>query len=105
MGVSISALALAIVLQGPGDGWAFVHDTGKVKTLYWELFDTTEVWLRLIPEGGAGEAELEPAVLRSMLGARGLSGEGLGFTFRLTAEDQRLLAEFADAVGLRREPR
>ena len=53
MGVSISALALAIVLQGPGDGWAFVHDTGKVKTLYWELFDTTEVWLRLIPEGGA----------------------------------------------------
>ena len=183
MGVSINALALAILLQGPGDGWAFAHDTGKVKTLYWELFDTTEVWLRLIPEGGAGEAplqnlifqaffpgkqakgrparlvvralalpltlirtpmlrfdvdgksldltsdgarfrylypvclgegacsangveaELEPAVLRWMLGARGLSGEGLGFTFRLTAEDQRLLAEFADAVGLRREPR
>jgi hypothetical protein len=183
MGVSISALALAILLQGPGDGWAFVHDTGKVKTLYWELFDTTEVWLRLIPEGAAGEAplqnlifqayfpgkqvkgrparvvvralalpltlirtpmlrfdvdgkslgltsdgarfrylypvcgveggcsangveaELEPALLASMIEARSLTGEGLGFTFRLTAKDQRLLAEFADAVRLGPEPR
>lgn len=182
--MSISALLLAALLQAPGDGWAFVHDTGKVKTLYWELFDTTEVWLRLIPHGASGEAplqnlifqaffpgkqpkgrparlvvralplpltivrepmlrfsvdgkaldltadpsrfrylypvcssedfwcpangveaELDPVLLGSMLIARSVVGEGLGFPFRLTAEDQRLLYEFAGRAGLGPEPR
>ena len=181
--MSISALLLAALLQAPGDGWAFVHDTGKVKTLYWELFDTTEVWLRLIPQRASGEAplqnlifqaffpgkqpkgrparvvvralplpltiirepmlrfsvdgkaldltadpsrfrylypvcsdasgcsangveaELDPALLGSMLIARSVTGEGLGFPFRLTAGEQKLLSEFAGRAGLGPEPR
>ena len=180
-----------LLFQGPGDGWVLVSDTGHVKRLYWDLFQTTEVWLSLIPEDPAGtpplvtfifqaffpgqaerdpysglprepkgpparlvlraqalpltlvrqytlrleiddktvdltgpaaryrylpaclagdecsanavEAELEPSLLRSMLTARIVKGEALGFPIRLTADDQRSLAEFATRIGLKGE--
>jgi hypothetical protein len=42
-------------------------------------------------------AEVEPSLLRSLLTAREVKGEALGF---LTAEDQRALAEFATRIGV-----
>ena len=40
-----------LLLQAPGDGWAVVQGPPReVKRLYWDLFQTTEVWLRVIPE-------------------------------------------------------
>jgi hypothetical protein len=185
----MSSLLVALLLfQAPGDGWAMVGDTRQVKRLYWDLFQTTEIWLRLIPEDrdgkpplvslvfqaffpgraerdpysglprepkgpparlvlraqplpltvvrelslrftidgrtvdltGAGaryrylypcspgdgcaanavEAELEPSRLRSMIAARTVEGEALGFPIRLTAEDRPSLNDLAARIGL-----
>jgi hypothetical protein len=38
--------------QGPGDGYNLAPSPPReIKTLYWELFQTTEIWVRLTPEG------------------------------------------------------
>jgi len=46
-----AALRLVLLLmQAPGDGWALVQSqSGEIKTLYWDLFDTTELWVTLYP--------------------------------------------------------
>jgi hypothetical protein len=37
--------------QAPGSGWALVPTPERtIKTLYWELFDETEIWMRIAPE-------------------------------------------------------
>lgn len=42
-------------LQAPGSGWILVRSPERaVKTLYWQLFDETEVWTRVIPVGATG---------------------------------------------------
>jgi len=185
----LSSLLLGLLLfQGPGDGWALVHDTRQVKRLYYDLSQTTEIWLRLIPEDPEGkpplvnlifqaffpgraerdpytglprepkgpparlvlvaqplpmtmirelslrltvddktvdltgptakyrylypcgpgdgcsangvEAEIDASLLRSLTGARVVTGQALGFPIKLTVEDQRVLAEFGSKVGL-----
>lgn len=54
-----SSLLLGVLLfQGPGDGWANVPDARQVKRLYWDLFKTTEIWVRLIPESPEGKPGL-----------------------------------------------
>jgi hypothetical protein len=38
--------------QAPGSGWATAPSPERmVKVLYWQLFDKTEVWTRLVPMG------------------------------------------------------
>ena len=57
--MALPSLLLGILLfQGPGDGWVLVPSTRQVKRLYWDLFQTTEVWLSLIPEDPAGTRPL-----------------------------------------------
>jgi hypothetical protein len=46
-------------------------------------------------------ASIEPSLLRSLVTAREVKGEALGFPIRLTGEDQRALAEFAARIGVR----
>lgn len=46
------------------------------------------------------EADLEPALLRSMVAARVVKGEALGFPIELTQADRSALAEFAARIGL-----
>jgi hypothetical protein len=45
------------------------------------------------------EAEIDASLLRSLVAARDVSGTALGFPFKLVAEDQRPLAEFAGKIG------
>src|SRR5882672_3736217 len=54
------ALAFVLLLfQAPGDGGALVQAPPReVKRLYWELFETTEVLVRLIPEDPGGRPPL-----------------------------------------------
>jgi hypothetical protein len=53
---------LLLLLQAPGDGWAVTDSKpGEIRKLYWDLFDTTEVWVRLSPEVPDGKG---PAPLR-----------------------------------------
>jgi hypothetical protein len=51
----------------------------------------------------AVEAELEASVLRSLISARAVRGEALGFTLELSVADQVALREFATRVGLSAE--
>jgi hypothetical protein len=45
-------LAAMPTAQGPGDGYNLAPSSPReIKTLYWEVFQTTEVWVRLAPEG------------------------------------------------------
>jgi len=177
--------------QGPGDGWWLVPGVRQVDNLYYELFNTTEIWVRVIPEDPVGkpllpslvfkaffpgrlpyrgddkrtleakgppsqlllqaqvgplsmikglptlrlvidgttvdlmgsgaryryryspqcshdspcavngvEVELAPSILHSLITARSVTGEALGFAMKLTAEDQRALAQFEARIGL-----
>jgi hypothetical protein len=54
-------IPLLLALQAPGDGWALKESQpGEIGRVYWALFDTTEVWVRLDPDtpGGSGKAPL-----------------------------------------------
>jgi hypothetical protein len=190
--MALSSLLLGVVLfQGPGDGWANVPDARQVKRLYWDLFKTTEIWVRLIPENAEGkpplvnlifqaffpgvperdpytglprepkgppekivlkamplpmtvvqmltlrleiggktvdltadparyrylspcgpgdgcaanavDADIDAALVRSLVAAKVVNGVALGFPVKLTAEDQRALKEFATRIGLTAE--
>jgi hypothetical protein len=37
--------------QAPGDGYIYEPSSREIKTLYWELYQTTEIWVRLSPDG------------------------------------------------------
>jgi hypothetical protein len=64
--MALPSLLLGILLfQGPGDGWALVPDTRQVKKLYWDLFQTSEVWVRLIPEDPEGKPPLVSLIFQA----------------------------------------
>lgn len=48
-----------LLLQAPGDAWTLVQSPPReIKRVYWDLFQTTEVWLRLVPEDRDGKPPL-----------------------------------------------
>jgi hypothetical protein len=50
MTLALGLLSLLLLPQGPGSGWAMVDAPPRnVRRLYWELQETTEVWVRLTP--------------------------------------------------------
>jgi hypothetical protein len=51
------------------------------------------------------EAELKAAILRSLVTARAVEGQALGFPIKLTRADQLALAEFVARIGLSGEER
>jgi hypothetical protein len=62
---------MLLLLQGPGDGWALTHAPPReVKRLYWELSETTEVWVRLIPEDPEGKPPLVNLVFQAFFPGR-----------------------------------
>lgn len=47
----ICLVGMTSSFQAPGVGWMMSPAAPReVKTLYWELFQTTEVWVRIVPE-------------------------------------------------------
>jgi hypothetical protein len=49
-------LASLFLFQGPGEAWNLVQAPPReVKRVYWDLFETTEVWVLLLPGGPKGE--------------------------------------------------
>jgi hypothetical protein len=51
----------------------------------------------------AVEAELAPSILRSLISARAVGGQVLGFQVKLTGADQAALADFATRIGMSQE--
>jgi hypothetical protein len=61
----------ALLFQAPGDGWAIVQAPPReVKRLYWDLFQTTEIWLRLIPENPDGKPPLVSLIFQAFFPGR-----------------------------------
>ncbi len=51
--VALLSVATLLLLQAPGDGWGMVDSRpDEVKRLYWDLFQTTEVWVTVSPVTG-----------------------------------------------------
>ena len=46
------------------------------------------------------EADLQPAILQSLIKAQSVQGHALGFPIKLTPSDQAVLADFAARIGL-----
>jgi hypothetical protein len=70
------AVALVLLLvQAPGDGWALAHvPPREVKTLYWELFNTTETWVSIIPAGPSGGQPLVRLIFQASFAGREAKG-------------------------------
>jgi hypothetical protein len=109
--MALSSLLLGILLfQGPGDGWVLVPSTRQVKRLYWDLFQTTEVWLSLIPEDPAGTHPLVTLIFQAFFPGRaerdpysGLPREPKGPPARLVVRAQGLPLTVISHLTLRLE--
>jgi hypothetical protein len=66
------AWLLALLLfQGPGEGWNLVQAPPReVRRVYWDLFETTEVWVLLLPKGPQGEPPLVNIVFQAFFSGR-----------------------------------
>jgi hypothetical protein len=63
VGLSTVRISTSALTQAPGAGWILSPSPERVvKHLYWELFDQTEVWTRVVPRL-EGEARPMPASL------------------------------------------
>jgi hypothetical protein len=52
--------------QAPGSAWAHVLTPERtIKTLYWKLFDKTEIWMRIVPEveNGSGTSKIPASLI------------------------------------------
>jgi hypothetical protein len=98
----------SLLFQGPGDGWALVHDTRQVKRLYYDLMQTTEVWVRLIPESPDGKPPLVNLIFQAFYPGRaerdpytGLPREPTGPPARLVVVAQPLPMTVIRELSLR----
>ena len=54
----MSMLLALFLLQGPGEGWNLAQSPPReVRRVYWDLFETTEVWVLIHPENPKGEPQ------------------------------------------------
>jgi hypothetical protein len=69
--VIASALSL-LSPQVPGDGWVYFaqEPPRQVKRVYWDLFQTTEVWVRIMPEEPDGSPPLVDLVFQAFFPGR-----------------------------------
>jgi hypothetical protein len=67
-------LASALMLlspQAPGDGWVVSPAAPReVKRVYWDLFRTTEIWVRIIPDNPDGKPPLVSLVFQAFFPGR-----------------------------------
>jgi hypothetical protein len=73
-------------LTAPGAKYRYLYPTCPPENVCW---------------ANAVEAEIQPSLLPLIVRASEVKGEALGFPIRLTAEDQRALAELAARIGVR----
>jgi hypothetical protein len=97
MSVATAAVLSCLLLQAPGDGWDLAGGTpGEVKHLYWELFDTSELWVQVspqLPDGRPAPLRMvfqaffkgpKPRAVPGRIGARVLGAVGPDLSFRLS---------------------
>ncbi len=78
-------------LQTPGDGWKIVESPPReVKRVYWELYETTEVWLRILPEGPQGKPPLINLIFQAHFAGRAKRNPYTGLPQWPKGEPERL---------------
>ena len=67
----MAALLSLFLLQGPGEGWLVAQAPPReIKRVYWELFQTTEVWVLLLPGGPDGKPSRVSLVFQAFFPGR-----------------------------------
>ena len=67
----MALLVALFLLQGPGEGWIMVQTPPReIKRVYWDLFETTEVWVLLSPEGPKGEPQRVNVIFQAFFSGR-----------------------------------
>jgi len=71
MTVALALLSLILLAQAPGAGWVMAPAPPReVRRLYWELQETTEVWVRLTPGDPTGAPPLLSLVFQAFFPGR-----------------------------------
>src|SRR5213592_1272426 len=70
MDLRLYLLMALLPAQVPGGGWASVPGVRQVDNLYYELFNTTEIWVRVIPEDPAGKPSLPSLIFKAFFPGR-----------------------------------
>lgn len=71
LAASVFALPLLALPQAPGAGWVVAPAPPReVKRVYWELFETTEIWVRLDPAGPDRRAPLVSLLFQAFFPGR-----------------------------------
>jgi len=71
MMLALALSSLILLVQGPGAGWVMAPAPPReVRRLYWELQETTEVWVRLTPGDPNGAPPLLSLVFQSFFPGR-----------------------------------
>jgi hypothetical protein len=70
--VTVIAVAFSLfMLQAPGSGWVVAPaPPQQVRRVYWDLFQTTEVWVRLTPSDSDGSAPLVSLIFQAFFPGR-----------------------------------
>ena len=71
MTLALALSALILLAQAPGSGWVMVQAPPReVRRVYWELVETTEVWVRLTPSDPNGAPPLLSLVFQAFFPGR-----------------------------------
>ncbi|MFI5183178.1 MAG: hypothetical protein ACHQNV_02180 [Vicinamibacteria bacterium] len=90
------ALGLILVLlQAPGDGWALAQPPPReVKSLYWDLFGTTETWVSIIPADPAGGRALVRLVFQAFFVGKEAKGAPSRLVLRALALPMTVVSKY-----------
>ncbi len=108
--VFVCALSLMLLLlQVPGDGWAIQSSPAReIRRLYWEIFQTTEIWVRIVPEHPDSRSPLVGLIFQAFFPGpakrnpySGLPEEPQGPPSRLVLEAQPLPLTVIRELSLR----
>ena len=93
--LALSLMALSAA-QGPGDGYNLAPSAPReIKTLYWELFKTTETWLRLSPLGPDRKPAPLSLIFFVTFSGRKLLSEPTEIAVRAQADPRFVVSKFS----------
>lgn len=89
-------LAAMPTVQGPGEGYNLAPSSPReIKTLYWELFQTTEIWVRISPDGKDHKPSPVSLIFYVTFSGKELSFEPTHITIRAQADPRFVASKFS----------
>ena len=87
---------MLLLLQAPGDGWALAQVPDReVKTLYWDLFGTTETWVSIIPTGPEGGQPLIRLIFQAFFVGKEVKGAPSRLVLRAMGLPMTIVREYS----------